>query len=179
MSLRLDILGLCKVGYVAVIIPANKIAEHKPIHSTGFSHIDSYTSAEWREIPKIESTTELNRWSPVVVAFIWLIFFGYTKETRRLYGPILRRVWEFTPFATRRSALEPLAFGSVAAQPRRSQGEMSDLSQLSTDGSIQPATAITDPTSSPPDIESQDGNDKGAGGRSGPRWRLWPKGAAN
>jgi len=68
-----------------------------------------------------------------VTAFVWLIFFGYTSETRRLYGPTLRKVWKITPFAATGPALEPLAFGSVAPQPRRRHGEISDFSGFSTD----------------------------------------------
>ena len=106
--------------------------------------------------------SELARWAPVAVSFVWLIFFGYTNETRRLYGPILRRLWEFTPFATRRTALEPLTFGTVAAQPRRRlEGEISDFSGFSVD---EAPTAVTAPI--PADVEPQAENGpKGPGAR--------------
>jgi len=105
------------------------------IHSIDFSQIDSVPSALWRRSPSRVLSLELSRWTPVVVAFVWLIFFGYTNETRRLYGPILRRIWESTPFSKPRPALEPLTFEAVAKQPRRRQGEISDFSGLSTDRS--------------------------------------------
>ena len=109
-----------------------------------------------------------------MAAFVWPFFFGYTNETRRMYSPILRRIWEFTPFATRCSALEPLAFGSGAAHPRRRHGEISDISEFSTDRGDEgiQAPTVTEMTVLPSlDVESQ--AKEGPGGRSGRGWKRW------
>jgi len=145
----------------------------EPPHSTGFSRIELVPSTRWRNIPNLPlSWIELARWIPVMTSFVWLFFFGYTSETRRLYGPILRRI--FTPFATRRSALEPLAFGSGAAQPRHRPGETSNFSGFSTDrGDVEDTQAptVTKMTApAPPDIESQ-AEKKGEGPGGG--WKRW------
>jgi len=132
-------------------------------HSTGFSRIDQYPSTLWRnadllEKQRIAVKIELSRWPPVATAFVWLVFFGYTSETRRLYGPVIGRIWELTPFAARRSALEPISFGFSAAHPQHRPGGISDLSGFSTnrdDESIQAPTVAAMAAPALPDVESQ------------------------
>ena len=95
--------------------------------STGFSRVDSVPYDIWKKLGGPQY--ELNRWSPVVVSLIWLLFFGYTSETRRVYGPILQRI--LGPFAMKSShppALEPLHFGAPAPGPsHRRRGTSLDL----------------------------------------------------
>lgn len=160
-------------------------------HSTGFSRIDLYPSTVWRGIHDARILAEIERWAPVLVAFVWLAFFGYTNETRRLYGPMLRRLWESTPFATHRPTLEPLTFGSASVKDRRGQGDTSDspasfssinystpiVMDQKDEGIKAPVTTVL----MPPDVESQHVDREGtqAGGRSRLRWRSWLKGIAN
>jgi len=120
---------------------------------------------------------ELSRWAPVAVIFVWFIFFGHAKKTRRLYGPTVRRAWEFT---TGTFATEPLTFGSVAAKPH-------EISDFSTSFSLIDDSRSTmrgdDGTNAPttlsiPILPWQLENGEGTGSRSRSSWGSWFKAAA-
>jgi len=167
MAFSSDTQGRHKAGCVAEIIPYPYI--NQKFHSTGLSRTDQYPSAVWRSYSGIVIGIEISRWVPVLTAFVWLVFFGYTSETRRLYGPILRNIREcVTPFVSRRRALESLTFGSVAGRPPRQQGELSGFSTLTINRSnVQTASHIT--AHILPDVEAQvQGNGERSECRSGP-----------
>jgi pheromone a factor receptor len=51
----------------------------------GFSRVDQFPALIWHENRLLVLSLELTRWSPVICAFIFFIFFGFADEARKHY----------------------------------------------------------------------------------------------
>ena len=84
-----------------------------------FARVGQIPSSVWRRNPSIERRVEGSRWFTVGAAFVWLLFFGYTSDTRRLYGPYFRYLGRYIyRTCPKRDSLQPLQFvpiGSVVS----------------------------------------------------------------
>jgi hypothetical protein len=63
-----------------------------------FSNIDQFPSIIWRSIPALELGLECTRWSPVLCAVVWFLFFGLDGQAREHYLLALGWVGDKTGF---------------------------------------------------------------------------------
>lgn len=59
-----------------------------------FSRVGQYAAGQWRSQPQLEMSLELTRWFPIICAFLFVIFFGFTKEAQDSYSRTFRRVFQ-------------------------------------------------------------------------------------
>ena len=81
-----------------------------------YSRIGQYTALQWRQGPDA-SLMIFSRWLNVLCAAIWLLFFAYTPDTARFYGPFVSRAYHWLPLPRNRGKSDP---GSGTALPTSS-----------------------------------------------------------
>ncbi|KAM6493090.1 putative transmembrane pheromone receptor [Amanita muscaria] len=112
-------------------------------------NINAYPAFLWRSDNSVVATLELTRWSPIICALVFFIFFGFAQEARKNYSVILSSV-------TKRLNFTFLYPNRDESFPSFKSAMRSDLlpvyaSKLTTKGnstSIYPDTATRKPQSS-------------------------------
>jgi len=78
------------VPYCIQLIVVNRLGDYRRWVSwqkthVFFDRVDQYPSILWRASPRGEVQLELARWTPIICAFIFFIFFGFADEARNHY----------------------------------------------------------------------------------------------